>query len=78
MVLVSSCGYHRPSSSAHGARGSPEHPWPYGEPRATGHLGKRCNPEARPIGAEVCSPSTVSLCRMQLLDSHVVLFQNSP
>ena len=36
--------------------------WPYGETRATGQLGKRCDPEARTIGAEVCSPSTVSLC----------------
>ena len=32
--LVSSCGHHQPSSSAHGARGSPAPPWPSGEHRA--------------------------------------------
>ena len=30
MELVSSGGDHQPSSSAHGARGSPDPPWPYG------------------------------------------------
>ena len=69
MEWVSSCGDHQPSSSAHGARGSPEPPWPSGEPRARGELGKGCDPEPRRIGAEVCSPSTVSLSRMQLLEA---------
>ena len=77
MELVCSWGDHQPSSSAHGARGSPDPPWPYGEPRARGELGKRCDAEPRRIGAEVCSPSTVSLCRMQLLVARLVPFRRS-
>ena len=76
MELVSSCGDHQPSSSALGARGSPEPPWPYGEPRSQGELGKRCDPQPRHIGAEVCSLSTVSLCRMQLLQASFVPFRS--
>ena len=38
-------------------------------------LGKRCDPEQRLIRAEVCSPSTVSLCRMQLLEARFVQFR---
>ena len=53
MDLVSTSGEHQPSSSAHGARGSPEPPWPYGEPMARGELGKRRDPEPRRIGAKV-------------------------
>ena len=71
-MLVSSCGDHQPSSSAHGARGSPDSPWPYGEPRARSKLGKRCDPEPSRMGAEVCSPSPVSLCRMELLQARLV------
>ena len=75
MELVSSCGDHQPSSSVFGARGSPVPPWPYGEPRARGELGKRCDPEPRRIGAEVSSPSTVPLCRMQLVEARLVPFR---
>ena len=77
LELVSSCGDHQPSSSAHRARGSPEPPWPYGEPRARGELGKRSDPEPKCIGAEVCSPNIVSLCRMQLLEARLVPFRRS-
>ena len=76
--LGSSCGDHQPSNSAHGSRGSPDHPWPFWEPRARRELGKRWDPEPSRIGAEVCSPSTVSLCRMQLLEARFVLFRDSP
>ena len=37
--------------------------------------GKRCDPEPSRIGAEVCSPSTVSLCRMQLLEPSCLPFR---
>ena len=72
LQLVASCGDHQPSSSAHGARGSPDPPWPYGEPRARLELGKRCDPEPRRIGAEVCSASTVSLSSMYFLELRFV------
>ena len=42
MELVSGCGDHQASSSAQGARGSPDPAGPYGEHRARGQLGKRC------------------------------------
>ena len=48
----------------------------YGETRARGELVKHCNPEPRRIGAELCSPSTVSLCRMQLLEARFLHFQS--
>jgi len=41
LELVSSCGDQQPSSSAQGARGSPDPPWPYEEHRARGEIGKR-------------------------------------
>ena len=66
LELVSGHGDHPPGSRAHTARGSPDPPWPYGEQRARGELGKRCFPEPRHIGAEVGSPSTVQIHRMQL------------
>ena len=69
LELVSSWGDHQPSSSAHGARGSPDPPWPYAPHRARGELGQRCDPEPRRIAAEVSSHSTVSLCRKQLLEA---------
>ena len=76
--LVSSCGDHQPSSSAHGARGSPDPPWPYGELRARWELGQRRDPEPIRIGAEVRSPSTVSFCRMQLLEGRLCRFGDRP
>ena len=59
----------------YGARGSPDPPWPYGEQRARGEIGKRCVPEQRRFGAEVCAPSPVSLCRMQLLEARFLPFR---
>ena len=78
MELVSSCGDHQPSSSAHGARGSPGLPWSYAAHRARGELGKRRHPEPSRIGAEVRSPSTVSFCRMQLLEGRLCRFGDRP
>ena len=77
MELVSSCGDHQPSSSAHGDRGSPAPPWPYGEHRARREVGQRRDPEPSRTGAEVYSPSTVSLCRRQLLEARFVPFRRS-
>ena len=37
-----------------------------------GELGKRCDPKPRRIGAEVSSPSTVCLGRIQLLEVRLV------
>ena len=76
LELGSSCGDHQPSSSAHGARGSPDPHWPYGEPRARLELGKRWDPEPSRMAALVCSLSTVSLCRMQLLQASFVPFRS--
>ena len=73
--LGSCCRHHQQSSRAHGARGSPDPPWPFGEHRARSELNKGCDPEPSRIGAEVCSPSTVSLCRMQLLEARLVPFR---
>ena len=72
---ISSSVDHQPSSSPHGARGSPGLPWSYAAHRARGELGKRRDPEPSRIGAEVCSPSTVSFCRMQLLEARFVPFR---
>ena len=41
-----------------------------------GELGMLFDPEPRGIGAEVCSPSTVSLCRMQLLEARFLPFKS--
>ena len=41
-----------------------------------GELGMLFDPEPRGIGAEVCSPSPVSLCRMQLLEARFVSFRS--
>ena len=76
LELLSSCGDHQPSSSAHGARGSPDPPWPYAPHRARGELGQRCDPEPRRIAAKVSSQSTVSLCRKQLLEARFVPFRS--
>ena len=76
--LVSCCRHHQPSSRDPGARGSPHPPWPFVEHRARSELNKGCDPGPSRIGAEVCSPSTVSLCRMQLLEARFVLFRDSP
>ena len=59
LELVAGLGNHPPSSRAHAARGSPDSPWPYGEQRARGELGKRCFPEQRRFGGVVGSPSIV-------------------
>ena len=72
---ISSSVDHQPSSSPHGARGSPGLPWSYAAHRARGELGKRRDPEPSRIGAEVRSPSTVSFCRMQLLEARFVPFR---
>ena len=77
LELGSGCGEQPASSSAHGVRGSPDPPWPYGEHRSRGELGKRCIPDQRRIGAEVCSPSTVSVRRMQLPEASLVPFRRS-
>ena len=42
---------------------------PYGERRAEGENGLRCFPEPRLVGAVVCCPRRVSLCRMQLQEA---------
>ena len=76
LELGSSCGDHQPSSSAHRARGSPDPPWPCREPRARRELGKRWDPEPSRMAALVCSLSTVSLCRMQLLQASFVPFRS--
>ena len=43
---------------------------------AWGELGKLCDPEPIRLGAEVCVPSTVSLCRVQLLGARFVPFRS--
>ena len=42
------------------------------EHRARSELNKGCDPEPSRTGAEVCSPSTVSLFRKQLLEARSV------
>ena len=63
-------GFRAPEtpSKAAGPRepGQPSPGSPYGERRAGGENGLRCFPEPRGIGAVVCCPRRVSLCRMQL------------
>ena len=72
---ISSSVDHQPSSSTHGARGSPEPHWPYAEHRATGEIGQRGFPEETYLRAEVCAPNTVSLCSMQLLEARFEPFR---
>ena len=75
MELVSSCGDHQPSSSAHGARGTPDPPRPYADHRATGEIGPRGFPVETYLRAGVCDPNTLSLCSMQLLEARFVPFR---
>ena len=63
-------GFRAPEtpSKAAGPRepGQPRPGSPYGEQRAGGENGLRCFLDPRRIGAVVCCPRRVSLCRMQL------------
>ena len=73
--LVSICGDHQPSSSAHGARGTPDTPRPYADHRATGEIGPRGFPVETYLRAGVCDPNTLSLCSMQLLEARFEPFR---
>ncbi len=66
---ISSSVDHQPSSSTHGARGSPDPHWPYVEHRATGEIGQRRFPEETYLRTEVCVLNTDSVFRMQLLEA---------
>ena len=72
MVSCSSDSLQR--TSAHGAGGSPDPPYSYGEQWARGETRKRCFPEQTRIGAELDFPRRVSLSRMQLPEASFVPF----
>ena len=74
LELVSSSSDDLQSTSAQGARGSPDPPFSYGEQWAGGETRKRCFPEQTRIGAELGFPRRVSLLRMQLPEASFVPF----
>ena len=68
-------GFRAPEtpSKAAGPRepGQPRPGSPYGEQRAGGENGLRCFLDPRRVGAVVCCPRRVSLCRMQLPEARL-------
>ena len=60
-------GHRRPPAKHQGpgSQGQPRPTLPSGEQRAGGENGLRCFPEPRRVGAVVCCPRRLSLCRMQ-------------
>ena len=61
-------GHRRPPATQQGpgSQGQPRPAFPSGERRPGGENGLRCFPEPRRVGAVVCCPRRLSLCRMQL------------
>ena len=64
-------GRQRPPAKQQGpgSQGQPSPASPYPERRAWGENGLCCFPEPRHVGAVVCCPRRVSLCRMQLQEA---------